>query len=123
MIKNFHKDARKKQFQYASDMRKAPTDAEDILWQRLRNRKILGFKFRRQHPLNKFIVDFYCHEANLIIEVDGEIHETPEQKDYDLGRTYELNAMGFNVVRFSNAQVKNSIKDVLEEIKRLLSQL
>lgn len=66
------------------------TQAEEILWKHLRNKKLNGMKFRRQHPLDMFIADFYCHEKKLIIELDGGIHETPEQQEYDEGRTFLL---------------------------------
>lgn len=77
-------------FEKATQLRKNMTSAEKMLWERLKNKQVLNYKFRRQHPLANFIADFYCHKAKLIIEVDGGIHETAEQKEYDLGRTNEL---------------------------------
>ncbi|WOK05895.1 endonuclease domain-containing protein [Imperialibacter roseus] len=67
-------------------MRKNHTAAENLLWQNLRGRKLGGHKFRRQHPVAGFIADFYCHEAKLVIELDGKIHNLSEQKEYDGGR-------------------------------------
>ncbi|HKR04751.1 MAG TPA: methionine synthase [Bacteroidia bacterium] len=99
---------------FAKDMRHEPTQAENILWQELRNRK-LGHKFRRQHPLDGFIPDFICLEKKLIIEVDGEIHI--EQKEYDEGRTYELNEIGYKIIRFTNDEVINKKDFVLNKIK------
>jgi very-short-patch-repair endonuclease len=96
------------------EMRKNSTEAESVLWEELRNRK-LGVKFRRQHPIDVFIADFICLEKMLIIEVDGAIHL--EQKEYDATRTIELNKVGFDVIRFSNDDVINNTKNVLNKIK------
>ena len=101
----------------ARENRKIPTQAEDILWQEIRNQK-LGFKFRRQHYIGNFIADFVCLEKGLIVEVDGEIHEN--QKEYDEGRTYELEQLGFKVIRFTNKELKNNIKEVLLTISNEL---
>ncbi len=95
-------------------MRQAPTGAEDVLWQRLRNRQIKGYKFRRQHALDRFIVDFYCRDANLVLEVDGPIHE--RQGEEDKQRQEYLNLMGFQVIRFTNEQVLCDTQNVLAEI-------
>jgi 5-methyltetrahydrofolate--homocysteine methyltransferase len=101
-------------------MRKNPIEAEDKLWQAIRDRK-LEYKFRRQHPIDKFIADFVCIEAKLIIEVDGEIHST--QKEYDNARTYILNDIGYRIIRFSNKDVLNNFLIVLEKIKEELKPL
>jgi len=101
----------------ARENRKIPTQAEDILWQEIRNQK-LGSKFRRQHYIGNFIVDFVCLEKGLIVEVDGEIHET--QKEYDEGRTHELQQLGFNVIRFTNDELKNNLNSVLQTISNEL---
>lgn len=102
----------------AKDMRKEPTDAEAKLWTALRNRN-LQYKFRRQHPIGQFIADFVCIEQKLIIEVDGFIHEF--QKEYDAGRTYMLNDIGYRLIRFTNDEVLNDLGNVIEEIKAELS--
>ena len=95
------------------------TEAEEILWKRLRNNKLEELKFRRQHPLDIFIADFYCHQKKLIIELDGGIHDNLEQKEYDEGRTFELEEKGFKILRFRNEEVINNIEDVLSRIKNL----
>ena len=77
-------------FENAKELRKSMTEAEEILWKHLRNNKLNELKFRRQHPLDIFIADFYCHQKKLIIELDGGIHDTLDQKEYDEGRTFEL---------------------------------
>ncbi|RAR50397.1 leucine--tRNA ligase [Flavobacterium lacus] len=101
----------------ARENRKNPTESEDLLWQEIRNQK-LGSKFRRQHYIGNFIVDFVCLEKSLLVEVDGEIHET--QKEYDEGRTYELEQLGFKVIRFTNEELKNNLKSVIQTISNEL---
>ncbi len=101
----------------ARSMREKPTKAEAALWHELRNRK-LGVKFRQQHVINRFIVDFCCLKANLVIEVDGNIHY--KQKMQDRIRTEILETEGYRVLRFSNKRVFNDLDSVLKEIKELL---
>ena len=79
-----------------------PTEAEEKLWAGLRSRKLEGYKFRRQHTIEHYIVDFICLEAGLIIEADGEIHYEPGQAEYDQGRTHNLQELGYKILRFSN---------------------
>ncbi|QDP85635.1 leucine--tRNA ligase [Chryseobacterium sp. SNU WT5] len=102
--------------QHAKSMRKDSTAAEEILWQALRNRN-LGDKFRRQHLIEDYIVDFVCLEKKLVIEVDGEYHNIEEQKEADDLRTQYLEFFGFNIIRFSNFEVEEQIESVLEKIK------
>jgi ATP-dependent DNA helicase RecQ len=104
---------------YARENRKQPTPAEHKLWQELRGSK-QGKKFRRQHAITFFIVDFICVAAKLIIEIDGEIHLTPEQAEYDLGRTFTLTELGYHELRFTNQQVLNSLDEVLAKIAQTL---
>ena len=99
----------------AKDLRQNITHAEKLLWVRLRNRKLSGLKFRRQHPIYFFIADFYCHEKKLVIEVDGEIHKF--RKTYDEARTVELERLGIQVIRFTNDQVVNNMKEELKHIQ------
>ena len=114
--KKFHYGAKPEIFKLANELRKNMTDAEDKLWQRLRNRKLNNLKFRRQHPINKFIADFFCAEKELIIEVDGGIHNDPDAKEHDENRTYELEQFGLKIIRFTNEEVMNNIDKVLNEI-------
>ncbi|TCD26279.1 endonuclease domain-containing protein [Pedobacter psychrodurus] len=118
--KLFH-SANSKLFEFSKALRKNQTEAEEIMWQCLRNRKILNFKFRRQHPLHKYIADFYCPEAKLVIEVDGGIHEKAENQEYDQNRTDELKQIGITVIRFTNEDVNNNLDKVINVIKRYLS--
>jgi very-short-patch-repair endonuclease len=104
-------------FQKAEELRNNMTDAEEVLWTHLRKSQ-LGVRFKAQHPIDKFIVDFYCHNVKLVIEVDGSIHEL--QKEYDINRSDELNNLGLNVIRFTNEEVLNDIELVIDEIKKSL---
>ncbi|MBK3518573.1 endonuclease domain-containing protein [Carboxylicivirga marina] len=107
--------------QRAKDLRKEFTGAEKILWNKLRNRQLNGLKFRRQHPIDIFIADFYCHEKKLVIEVDGKIHDF--QKEYDRGRTAELNNLGVKVLRFTNEEVQKNIQKVCKTILEICDKL
>ena len=95
--------------------RKTPTDAETLLWQCIRDRQ-LGLKFRRQHAIGDYIADFICLEISLIIEVDGEYHNSEEQQEKDTIRTKYLNEQGFYVLRFTNNEVINQTEWVLKSI-------
>jgi len=100
------------------DLRKNLTDAEQKLWQKLRNKQIKDHKFRRQFVLGNYIVDFICLDKRLIVEVDGGQHM--DNVDYDLQRDEWLKSQNFNVLRFWNNQVLNEIDSVLEVIVRKL---
>ncbi len=99
----------------AKELRKSMTNAEKALWHRLRDKQILNLKFRRQHPVDIFIADFYCHSIKLIIEVDGKVHD--QRIIYDTGRTAELERFGIKVIRFTNQQILNEMKMVTESIR------
>ena len=107
--------------------RKNQTKAEKAFGKVVRSRQIEGYKILRQYPIRFewndhirfFIADFYCHEAKLVIEIDGGIHET--QKEYDKMREQIINILGFRVIRFPNDEVLNYIKDVIEKLKKALS--
>lgn len=101
----------------ARENRKNPTEAEEKFWEAARNNS-LGFKFRRQHAINRFIVDFVCIEKKLIVELDGEIHKHQQKEDAE--RTAILNTEGFKVIRFTNDQVINNLSDVLSQVKSTL---
>jgi very-short-patch-repair endonuclease len=107
----------------AAILRKNMTLAERVLWVKLKNRDIFKVKFRRQHPVWIFIVDFYCHEYKLVIEVDGEIHNESETKEYDLGRTAEIEKFGLKVIRFTNDQILYNIDSVVSEIHKNITEL
>ena len=101
----------------ARELRKNQTDAEELLWQLLRRRQLNNLKFRRQHPLKTgFILDFYCAEAKLGIELDGGYHNDTEQQEYDAERTEIVNEYGINIIRFSNEEVLQDTENVLKKI-------
>ena len=105
------------------ELRSSGSNAEKRLWSCLRNRQLLGFKFRRQHPVASFIVDFYCHEAKLVIEIDGGQHAERGQSVYDARRTELLQAKGISVIRFWNNEVLQNLEGVLETIAAMLRPL
>jgi very-short-patch-repair endonuclease len=100
---------------YARTLRKQPTDAEARLWRRLRGKQ-LGVRFRRQHPIAGYIVDFYCVEARLVIEVDGGGHASWGQRQWDERRARELERRGLQVMRVWNPEVIGQMDAVLEQI-------
>ncbi|MEM8809286.1 MAG: endonuclease domain-containing protein [Cyanobacteria bacterium P01_G01_bin.38] len=100
----------------ARRLRKNPTLAEQTLWTALKNRQLEGLKFRAQHPIGRFIIDFYCPICRLLIEVDGAAHQT--QADYDRVRTEQLEAYGYKVLRFTNDEVMNNLPFVLSTIRQ-----
>ncbi len=104
-------------FEYAKKLRSCPTKAESVLWERLKCNS-LGVKFRRQHPIASYIADFYCHKFKLVIELDGGYHHNPEQKEYDINRTIDLNYLGIKVLRFKNEEVLTNIDQVINRIKQ-----
>ena len=100
----------------AGVQRGSMTPAEKILWSHLRNRKVLGFKFRRQHPVLDFIVDFYCHEACLAIEADGSVHHDLTQAEKDKERTEIITSLGIRIIRFTNNEIEHDIVRVIQKI-------
>lgn len=107
-------------FQFASKLRKNMTFTEKLLWDELKNNK-LGVRFKAQHPIDTFIVDFYCHKYKLVVEIDGPIHNF--HKAYDRGRTYELEQFGIKVLRFKNEEVAENLASVVKEIERVMEVL
>lgn len=120
---NLRKNVIGKLYQYAKELRQESTAAEKLLWNELRNRKLSGLKFRRQHPLDKFIVDFYCNEKKLAVELDGSIHDGNINKEYDEARTAMLAGLNITVLRFRNEEVIDCMKDVLRKISEVASGL
>ena len=99
----------------ARDHRHPLTPAEAKVWARVRNRG-LGFKIRRQHPIWRFIADFYCAEAKLVIEIDGDSHAEPDQEEYDNARTAWLEDRGYKVIRFTNHDAHKNLNNLLNEL-------
>ena len=98
------------------------TMAEKKLWGYLRKGRTMGVKFRRQHPISRFISDFYCHQAKLVIEIDGGYHYEKEQAESDKGRQVELENLGLMVIRFRNEEITENVEDVLSRIRIVLRE-
>ncbi len=108
---------------FVKESRNNPTDAENAMWQMLRGKKLEGFKFRRQHIIGSFIADFVCLDKMLVIEIDGLIHQLPENQINDAERTEWLNKTGFTVIRFTNEQVLADTDNVLNTLTQKLNSL
>ncbi len=104
----------------ARALRQNATESEKRLWYRIHSRQLNGHKFRRQHPVGRYVVDFACVELKLVVEIDGGQHA--EQADADLKRTRELESLGYTVIRFWNNEVLGNIEGVLETLTLTLSQ-
>ena len=104
-------------FRRAKELRSRLTPSEAMLWERLRANKLNDLHFRRQHPVANYILDFYCHEHRLAIELDGKIHDQKDQKERDLGRENNLRALGIHILRFDNDFV---IQETTEALRRIL---
>jgi very-short-patch-repair endonuclease len=102
--------------QRARELRHPLTPAEVKIWARVRDHR-LGYKIRRQHPIDHFIADFYCSKAKLPIEIDGDIHAEPDQAEYDAARTSWLEDRGYHVIRFQNDDVNHHLEAVLHAIQ------
>ncbi|MEN4982780.1 endonuclease domain-containing protein [Acinetobacter modestus] len=102
--------------EFAKTMRTNATDAEHLIWQLLRAKRFMNLKFRRQHVIAPYIVDFYCHELGLVIELDGGQHGTDEAIEYDTERTKFLEALDLKVVRYWNHDVLKNTESVLSNL-------
>ncbi len=109
-------------FEKAKVLRDKMTASELQLWEHLRGKKMLNLRFRPQHPIDRFIADFYCHPLRLVIEVDGDIHKSESQKEYDVNREAELGYWGIKVLRFANEQIECNINLVIHEIERFCNE-
>jgi very-short-patch-repair endonuclease len=106
-------------FEKANHLRSNLTECETLVWNRLNKDKVLGFRFKCQHPIDIFIADFYCHKLRLVIEIDGGIHKTLNQREYDEGRTAEIESFDIKVIRFTNDEVKKDINGVIRKIVQI----
>ncbi|MCU0609509.1 MAG: endonuclease domain-containing protein [Chitinispirillaceae bacterium] len=98
-------------------MRRNPTPAEKLVWNKLRRPQLAGLKFRRQQIVEGFIVDFFCHSAKLVVEIDGSIHNEDKQKEIDEHRRQVFETRGLMELRFTNQQVFSNMKEILEKIR------
>ena len=118
---HLHGNTKPSVYENAKELRQVQTKSEEILWKYLRNRKLMNLKFRRQHPFENFVLDFYCHERKLCIEADGNIHNSKENIEYDNNRTRILKENGITVMRFANHEITDSIGAVLNRITEYLN--
>lgn len=107
----------------ARNLRKKQSFCEKTLWEELRNKKLLNLKFRRQYPINKYIVDFFCYEKKLIIELDGPMHDEIDKKVYDDNRQRVLEYLGYKVIRFKNSEIVDKLTYVLEKIQNIAENI
>jgi len=112
-----HLNAKPSTFRNARKLRSDMTPAETILWSALKNRQVGGFKFRRQHAISRYVLDFYCHKVKLGIELDGSYHLEKSQQFYDTDRTQNLALFNIEIIRFENIEVIESISKALNIIK------
>lgn len=110
-------------FENAGQLRARQTRQEEFLWNELRGNNVMGLKFRRQHPIDVFVADFYCHKLKLVIEIDGEYHLEKEQSIYDSARTDEIGGHGIRVLRFTNSEVEKDISGVVDRITKACKEL
>ncbi len=110
------KQGEKRNLNLKRKLRTAMTSAENKLWLRLRGRQINGLKFRRQHGIGPYIVDFYCSEKELVIEVDGDVHAYEEQIAIDREREDYLKSLGLQIVRYNNWDISTNLKGVVEDL-------
>ena len=119
---SMHFGASKELILFARQLRQNMTPAEKVLWEHIRS-KSLGHKFRNQHAIYKYVVDFYCHELRLFIEVDGSIHTLTEIALNDKDREYNLLSLGLHIIRFTNDEIFNDIDRVLNDIKKIIDDI
>ncbi|NNP67878.1 DUF559 domain-containing protein [Acinetobacter sp. Ac_5812] len=109
--------------EFAKAMRSNATDAEHLMWQLLRAKRFMNLKFRRQHVIAPYIVDFYCHELCLVIELDGSQHGTEDGRAYDAERTKFLEALDLKVERYWNHEILKNTERVLDDLWNVCSYL
>ena len=120
---SMHQFANYRLFENARELRKNETAAERKLWEAIRRKKLNGYKFRRQHPLGLYILDFYCHAKKLGIELDGGYHIDKGQKFLDNKRTEQLGDQHIEIIRFKNEEVLQNLEEVLEKIRKKLEEI
>jgi len=116
-------NASARKFAFAQGLREEMTETELILWSKLRAKQLANLKFRRQHPYNRFVLNFHCHSLKLSIEIDGGVHKKRMNAEYDLVRTQVLKDNGIKEIRFTNQQVKQNIETVLQIIENKAQEL
>jgi len=120
MIEHFNKTSEKEK---RRNLRRDQTYCEKILWIYLRDRKTLGYKFRRQYSVDHFVIDFYCPQLKLAIELDGSVHDLPDQKEYDAYRQEYLEKFGITFCRITNDELMSNAKMAFEKIENAIKLL
>ena len=115
--------AKPKLFEFAKRMRYAPTEAERVMWKFLTSEEFIKYKFRRQHPMSKYIADFFSHPLLLVIELDGGYHLRPEQKEYDDFRDEDMSQLGVSIIRFTNDEVLQQQEIIMGKLKSHIAQI
>jgi very-short-patch-repair endonuclease len=121
--RNMFYGASKNIFFRAIELRNNMTLAEKLLWDELKRKEIFNARFKRQHPIDIFVVDFYCHKHKLVIEVDGKIHLKEEVQEYDDGRSHDIEKLGIKILRFTNKEVIENMEMVKQRILQEISFL
>ncbi|MEP5614428.1 MAG: endonuclease domain-containing protein [Cyclobacteriaceae bacterium] len=103
-------------YEKAKMLRASMTKHEKILWEVLKSNKVLGLRFKAQHPIHSFVADFYCHKLKLVIEIDGSSHDTIDQQSYDEGRNFDMKELGISTIRFSNSDIDNDLNHVRDRV-------
>ncbi len=107
--------------QLAVELRKNQTIAEQIIWSKIRNKKLGGFRFTRQYSIGRYIADFYCSKANKIVEIDGKVHEERDRKEYDKIREEVIKTHGIKIIRFTNDEIVSNLEEVLRRLLEILN--
>ena len=102
----------------ARELRQNLTQSEKLLWEKIRNKQLDGYRFRCQHPVYRYVLDFYCHEAMLAVEIDGDVHE--KREEYDQYRGELLQHIGIRTLRFTNKEVISNVEEILNTIHSIL---
>jgi len=110
------------QLRWAREFRQRRTDSEALLWEELRGKKLAGTKFRRQRPLGRYIADFCCDAARLVVEIDGSVHALPDQQEYDPIRDETLAAWGYTLLRITTGEIAADLPGVLSRISTALKK-
>ena len=121
MLMNYSNHPVTKEFRQL--LRREETPIERMLWKHLRGKQLNGYRFRQQHGFGPYILDFYCPSLRLCIELDGEVHDTPEAKQHDADRTTFLNQNRIHVLRFRNIEVENDVEKVLQQISEFINNI
>ncbi len=119
-LPEYYYNAPEKTFELAKLLRKDMTATEKLMWQVLRRNSLKGYYFRRQHPIAWYVADFYCHDAKLVVELDGEVHDFEDIKRHDAERDELMRGLGITVLRFKNEDVRGNVDEVVREIERHL---